>query len=191
MISIHICIGQALAEPLRGQLYQASVSKHFLASALLSGFSVWRWGSSWLAFPLVLAPLFLLTFPFDGSNSELLFLRWVGSPIPQMVAIPLHWIWSLQVLSPLLLGISTNVILKIRFTWKSRTWKLHSDSSILLGLSLNCCLLWGCFSSYWVASPSLNMREVLSFITIWYGMFGLCPWEASPFYKGKGGEIDC
>ena len=33
---ICICICQALAEPLRGQLYQGSVSKHFLASAVVS-----------------------------------------------------------------------------------------------------------------------------------------------------------
>jgi len=32
------CICQVLADPLRRQLYQAPVSKHFLASAMLSGF---------------------------------------------------------------------------------------------------------------------------------------------------------
>jgi hypothetical protein len=45
-VSIHICIGQALAQPLRGQLYQAPVSKHFLASATVSGFGVCRWDGS-------------------------------------------------------------------------------------------------------------------------------------------------
>jgi hypothetical protein len=39
---ICICIGQALAEPLRRKLYQASVSKHFLASVIVSGFGVCR-----------------------------------------------------------------------------------------------------------------------------------------------------
>ena len=39
-LCIHICIGQAMAEPLREQLYQAPVSKHFLASAVVSGFGV-------------------------------------------------------------------------------------------------------------------------------------------------------
>jgi hypothetical protein len=34
---IHIFIGQDLAEPLRRQLYWAPVSKHFLASAIVSG----------------------------------------------------------------------------------------------------------------------------------------------------------
>jgi hypothetical protein len=37
--SIHLCICQTLLEPLGGQLYQAPVSKHFLASAIVSGFN--------------------------------------------------------------------------------------------------------------------------------------------------------
>lgn len=44
--SIHICIAQDLAEPLRRQLYQAPVSKHFLASATVSGFGVCMWDGS-------------------------------------------------------------------------------------------------------------------------------------------------
>jgi len=36
--SICLCLCQALAEPLRIQLYQASVSMNFLASTILSGF---------------------------------------------------------------------------------------------------------------------------------------------------------
>jgi hypothetical protein len=40
---ICICINQALAEPLKGQLYWAPVSKHFLASAIVPGFGVCRW----------------------------------------------------------------------------------------------------------------------------------------------------
>ena len=35
-VSICICIGQVLAKPLRGQPYQISVGKHFLASAIVS-----------------------------------------------------------------------------------------------------------------------------------------------------------
>jgi len=38
-MSICLCICQALEEPLRGQLYQASVSKHFLAIHN----SIWVW----------------------------------------------------------------------------------------------------------------------------------------------------
>ncbi|EDL21402.1 mCG141710 [Mus musculus] len=44
--SIRICIGQALAEPLRGQPYQAPANKNFLASAIVSGFGVCMWDGS-------------------------------------------------------------------------------------------------------------------------------------------------
>ena len=44
--SIHICIGQALAEPFWRQLYQAPVSKYFLVSAIVSGFGVYLWVGS-------------------------------------------------------------------------------------------------------------------------------------------------
>jgi hypothetical protein len=37
-MSIHFCICQALAEPLKRQLYQAPVSKHFLVSTIVSEF---------------------------------------------------------------------------------------------------------------------------------------------------------
>jgi hypothetical protein len=98
--SIHICIGQALAEPLRGQLYQAPVSKCLLASARVWCLHIgWipRWSSLWMAFPLISAPLFVPALPFDRRNSGLIFLRWVGGPIFQLGAMPIHWIWSLQV----------------------------------------------------------------------------------------------
>jgi hypothetical protein len=39
-VNIHLCICQALAKPLRRQLYQAPVNKLFLASSILSGFGV-------------------------------------------------------------------------------------------------------------------------------------------------------
>ena len=44
--SIHICICQTLAEPLRGQPYQAPTSKSFLALAIVSMFGVYRWDES-------------------------------------------------------------------------------------------------------------------------------------------------
>ena len=45
--SVHcICIGQALEDPLSRELYQAPVSKHFSASAILSGFGVCIWDGS-------------------------------------------------------------------------------------------------------------------------------------------------
>jgi hypothetical protein len=44
--SIHICVGQDLAEPLRRQLYQAPVSKHLLAFTIVSGFGNCIWDGS-------------------------------------------------------------------------------------------------------------------------------------------------
>ena len=44
-VSICICIGQALAEPLSGQQYQAPVSKRFFSSATVFGFCVSPVGS--------------------------------------------------------------------------------------------------------------------------------------------------
>jgi hypothetical protein len=54
-----------------------------------------------MAFPSVSTTLFVPTFPFDMRNSGLIFFRWVGGLIPQLEAVSIHWIWSLQVLSPL------------------------------------------------------------------------------------------
>jgi hypothetical protein len=45
-VSIHFCICQALAEPLRRQLYQAHVSKLLLASTIVSGFGDCIWDGS-------------------------------------------------------------------------------------------------------------------------------------------------
>jgi hypothetical protein len=45
-VSIHFCISQALAEPLRRQLYQAPVNKLLLASAIVSGFGGCLWDGS-------------------------------------------------------------------------------------------------------------------------------------------------
>jgi hypothetical protein len=65
--SIHLCIFQAPAEPLRRELYQAFVSKHLLAPLIVSGFDDCIWDGSpggtvdclfsplphsWAAFPL-------------------------------------------------------------------------------------------------------------------------------------------
>ena len=44
--SVHLCIYKALAGPLRRQLYQASVSKHFLVSTIVSGFGDCIWNGS-------------------------------------------------------------------------------------------------------------------------------------------------
>jgi hypothetical protein len=44
--SIHLCVCQALAEAFRRQLYQAPVSKHLLASKIVSGFGYCTWDGS-------------------------------------------------------------------------------------------------------------------------------------------------
>jgi len=46
VVSPCICIGQALAESLRRQLYQAPVSIYFLASAIVSEFGDCIWDGS-------------------------------------------------------------------------------------------------------------------------------------------------
>jgi hypothetical protein len=67
--NIHLCICQALAEPLRRQLYQAPLSNHFLSPTIVSGFGdcIWdgfpRWGSLWMVFPSVSAPHFVSVSP--------------------------------------------------------------------------------------------------------------------------------
>jgi hypothetical protein len=45
-VSIHFCICQALAEPLRRELYQTPVSKHVLAATIMSGFGDCIWDGS-------------------------------------------------------------------------------------------------------------------------------------------------
>jgi hypothetical protein len=109
------CIGQTLEDPLRGQPYQAPVSKHILASAIVSGFGVCRWDGSlggaiseWPFLQSLLYP-FVPAFPLERNNSGIIFLRWVCSPIPQPREVPNRRIWSLQVLCFPLLDILTNV----------------------------------------------------------------------------------
>jgi hypothetical protein len=45
-VSIHICICETLSKPLRRELYQAPVSKLFLASTTVSGFGDCKWYGS-------------------------------------------------------------------------------------------------------------------------------------------------
>ena len=86
--SIRISIGHDLVEPLKRLLYQDPVSKHFLASAIVSGFVVCMWDGSpgggclWMAFPLVSVLLFVPVFPLDRSNSGLKFWEMGGWPHP-------------------------------------------------------------------------------------------------------------
>jgi hypothetical protein len=69
-VIIHLCICQILAEPLRRQLYQAPVSKHFLASTMVSGFGNCMWDGSpggtvygWPFLQSLLHTLFLYLLP--------------------------------------------------------------------------------------------------------------------------------
>jgi hypothetical protein len=91
-LSICICIGQALAQPLREQLYQAPVGKHFLASAKVSSLVlqmgwIYRQDGLLMAFPSVSVPFFVPLLPLDRDHSGLTFLRWVDGSA--------HLIWSL------------------------------------------------------------------------------------------------
>jgi hypothetical protein len=61
-----------------------------------------RWGSLWMAFPSIFAPLFVPALPLDRSYSGLIFLRLVW-PLPQLGSMPNHWISSVQVLSSICL----------------------------------------------------------------------------------------
>jgi hypothetical protein len=70
--------GQTLAEPLRGWLYQAPVSKHFLASAIVSGFGVCRWdgslGGTVSKWPFLQSLLYSLSLHFPLTKT----LTWVN-----------------------------------------------------------------------------------------------------------------
>jgi hypothetical protein len=106
-VSIHICIDKALAEPLRRQLYQAAVSKHFLASAIVFGFGgclyvVWipKWGSLWMAFHSVSAqhfvPIIWYIYTMDiysaiKNNDFMKFVgKWLGFFCDPTHPLPLH-----------------------------------------------------------------------------------------------------
>jgi hypothetical protein len=65
-VSTHFCIFQALAEPLRREIYQAPVSKNLLASKTVSGFGDCVWDgfpgesvSGWSFLQSLLHSLFL------------------------------------------------------------------------------------------------------------------------------------
>ena len=95
-----------LAQPLREQLYQALICKHILAPTIVSGISVCWWDGSQgrqsldgLSFNLWF--IFCPSFSLDGNNSRLKILRWVTGPFPHMGTMPIHWGWSLKVLSRL------------------------------------------------------------------------------------------
>ena len=101
-----ICIGQTLAQP-QGIAIPGSCQQVLLGICN----SVWgwclkmgwipRWGSLWMAISSVSDPFFVPAFPLERNHSGLKILRWVGGPFLQLWSLPMHWIWSLQVQSPL------------------------------------------------------------------------------------------
>ena len=91
-VNICICVSQMLVE-----LYQTPAGKHFLASAIVSGFGVCRWDrsqggavSGWPFFQSLLH-IFVPAFHLDRNNCELNILRWVGGPIPRLGAMFIYW----------------------------------------------------------------------------------------------------
>jgi hypothetical protein len=101
--SIHICIGQDLAEPLKRQLYQTPVSKHFLASTKVSGFGMCMWDGSQVGQTLdglsfSLCSTLCSCISFRQEQFWVKILEIVGWPHPS--TIPNLWIWSQQVLLP-------------------------------------------------------------------------------------------
>jgi hypothetical protein len=71
--------------------YQALVRKLFMVSAIVSGFSAYRWdgssggmASGWPFLQSLLHSVSAL--PLDKNNSGLKFLRWVGDLVPQLRA---------------------------------------------------------------------------------------------------------
>ena len=68
-VSIHFCICQALAEPLRRQLYQAPIGNLFLASAIVSRFGgcLWDGSAGGAEITLYLFILFILNYIIYSS----------------------------------------------------------------------------------------------------------------------------
>jgi hypothetical protein len=84
--SIHLCICQALAEPLRRQLYQVPVSKHLLASTIVSGFGDCLWDGSLGG--IVAEWSFLQSLLY---NLSLKLLPWAFPPILRMTEVSTRW----------------------------------------------------------------------------------------------------
>ena len=125
--STHLCIYQALTKPLRRQLYQPPVSKHFLTSTIVSGFAGYIWDGSpggavsgWSFFQSLLHTLSLHLLP------------WVFFPLLRKTEVSILWssfflsfIWSL------------NCILRIPSFWDNIYFSvtvLFCDWVTLLGM---------------------------------------------------------
>jgi hypothetical protein len=111
-VSIHICISQDLAEPLRRQLYQAPVSKHFVASTIVSGFGFFLWDGSpdgadswWPFLWSLLYSLSLYCISFRQQQFWVKILEMCGHILKATSinwgVMPNFWIYSQEVLPPL------------------------------------------------------------------------------------------
>ena len=101
-----------------------------------------------MAFPSVSAPLFVPAFSLDRSNSGLIFLRWVGGPIPGGCAsghVPLDMV-STGFISPFL-GISAIVI-------------PLGPGSLLLSWHLECSSGYLQFNICYCYTPSFNFLNL-------------------------------
>ena len=98
--SIHLCICQALAEPIRRQTYQAPVSMHFLASTIVSRFGdcIWDGSPGWTVYAPHFVSVFLpvrILFPLLRSTEastfwSSFFLGFVWS-LNRILGIPNFW----------------------------------------------------------------------------------------------------
>jgi hypothetical protein len=88
-----MCIGQALAEPLRRQPYQAPVSKRFLASAWCLGLVSAdgmdpQVGQSLDGLSFSLSFTFCPCISFRHEQFCVQYLIWVGGPMLQLRSVP-------------------------------------------------------------------------------------------------------
>jgi len=125
-VGIHLCICQALAlaELLWRQLYQAPVSMHLLAYAIVTRFGDCMWvrspicGSLWMAFPSVSALHFVSVFPPMNIFVPPSKNYWC---IHSLVFIFLSFMWLVNCIL-CILSFWANIHLSVS-TYQVRTWK--------------------------------------------------------------------
>ena len=104
VLSIWNCIGQALVEPLRRQLYHLPVSKHFFSSMVVSGFGSWSSPVAVSGWPYHKSLLYSLSLHFLQTGAilryvargdEELGVATVKSQMPGKQEAPrTHWGWQ-------------------------------------------------------------------------------------------------
>jgi len=108
-----------------------------------------------MTFLSVSSPLFVLAFSFDRRISRLLFLRLVGGSISQLGTVPLHHVWSLQVVFPPFTGCRLIFfqlsIGSLLLSWHLGLSNCYSQPPSPIGTHL--------LSNFW---PSLPLSHLLS-----------------------------